>query len=224
MQISSTLISLLGSGLVAAALNSHSIPADCTPAAVAYTTPAYAKPSVMSTMSFEQYGSPSASHYGSTSASQYGSPSVSQHGSTSASHYGSTSASQYGSASASHYGSASASHYGSASASQYGSPSASYATPNLTPMEYTPSSTHVTIKVSETSDCTTSSHPYQYTGIIRTTTTHKTTTVTSKVTSKVTKMTTSATPTHSTVQNVANRMDAGGVLTATVIAGLFLLM
>ncbi|OAA50718.1 hypothetical protein ISF_09336 [Cordyceps fumosorosea ARSEF 2679] len=198
MQTKPILVSLLASGLATAGVNPYSTPAECTVPAVAYTSPAlhfsdtspvytspvytspvytspvytspaYTKPtmSTMSSISFEQYGSPSAPLVASTSHSY------------------------------------------------------------PKPAEYTPSSSHVTVKVvSETTGCTTSSYP-QKSGMHTTTSYKPSTTGTSTYKTSTTgtfKTTSSVTPTHSIVQNVSSRMNARGVVAATVVAVLFLLM
>ncbi|KAM3507273.1 hypothetical protein MY10362_001871 [Beauveria mimosiformis] len=113
---------------------------------------------------------------------------------------------------------------------KYDTPSGPYASPQMehtsnvpmqhtsnAPMEQTPSPSHVTVHQSESPDWTTSSYPYQYTGMHTSNSPQSSMTGAFK-TSKV--ATTTAPPYYNPVQSVANRMGAQGLFIVTVVAGL----
>ncbi|KAM3511394.1 hypothetical protein MY11210_004944 [Beauveria gryllotalpidicola] len=109
----------------------------------------------------------------------------------------------------------------SISVDKYDTHSGPYANPKMeqtskVPMEQTPSPSHVTVHQSESPDWTTSSYPYQYTGM------HTSNSPQSSIPGAVTtpKMDTTSAPTYYPVQSVANRMGARGLFIATVVAGL----
>ncbi|KAK8146623.1 hypothetical protein G3M48_002794 [Beauveria asiatica] len=113
---------------------------------------------------------------------------------------------------------------------KYDTPSGPYVSPQMehtsnvpmqhtsnAPMEQTPSPSHVTVHQSESPDWTTSSYPYQYTGM------HTSNSPQSTITGafKTSKVVTTAAPTYyNPVQSTANRMGAQGLFIATVVAGL----